>query len=88
MELGVFIRFSGNDTLPWLSNARASKQNVWFLIDVNKNSKFDDNFKVLEKNMWEKVKARPHLGKWNNIDNSMFVEMYGDDGKQFLQLKN
>lgn len=88
MSLGVLVRFSGNDTLPWLSNARAYRQNVWFLLDVEKKSNFDDNFKVLEKMMWEKVKARPHLGKWNNVDNNIFVEMYGNDGKKFLQLQN
>jgi hypothetical protein len=88
MLMGVFVRFSGNDTLPWLSNARASRQTVWFLIDVDKNSNFDDNFKVLEKNMWEKVKARPHLGKWNDVDKNVFIEMYGNDGKKFLQLQN
>jgi len=88
MELGVFVRFSGNDTLPWLSNCRENKKNVCFLVDVNKNSNYDDNFKILEKNMWERVKARPHLGKWNNVDNNMFIEMYGNDGKKFLQLQN
>jgi len=86
MVMGVFVRFSGNDTLPWLSNCRETRQNVWFLIDDDKNSQFDNNFKILEKNMWERVKARPHLGKWNNVDNNVFIEMYGNDGKNFLQI--
>jgi hypothetical protein len=88
MLMGVFVRFSGNDTLPWLSKCREHSKNVWFLIDVDKNSRFDDNFKILEKNMWEKAKARPHLGKWNNVDNNMFIDMYGKYGKKFLQILN
>jgi len=87
MLYGVFVRFSGNDKLPWLSKCIKSNRNVWFLIDVEKNSNYDDNFKILEKNMWKKAKARPHLGKWNNVDDNMLIEMFENNGKNFLQLQ-
>jgi len=88
MSLGVFVRFSGEDTLPWLSNCKGIAKNVWFLIDVDKKSNYNYNFNILEKNMWQYVGARPHLGKWNNVDNNTFIEMYGSDGATFLQMAN
>jgi hypothetical protein len=41
---------------------------------------------ILQNELWSKVRARPHMGKWNNTDPKRFIEMYGDDGVKFLEL--
>ena len=83
-----YIRFTGGDTLPWLSNVKGkSNKYVWIIVDLELHSPTSaDKLQILQTEMWKQADGRPHLGKWNNLDHNTFIEMYGDYGRRFLEL--
>jgi hypothetical protein len=86
---GIFLRFTQSDTLPWISCISGAKSSiyVWIIVDLNLNyPEYFSQLDILGKEMWTKAGARPHMGKWNNIDEKTFIEMYGKKGVQFLEL--
>lgn len=84
----IYIRFCGGDSLPWISPVKGSGPFAWIIVDIDYTHMPDhfSMFTILQNELWSKVRARPHMGKWNNTDPKRFVEMYGDDGVKFLEL--
>jgi hypothetical protein len=85
----IFLRFTRSDTLPWVSCIKGRKSNiyVWMIVDLDiSHPEYFSQLSILEKEIWAKARGRPHMGKWNNIDEKTFIEMYGDDGVKFLEL--
>jgi len=83
-----YTRFTGGDILPWLSNAKGKNNKyVWIIVDLELHSPTSaNNLQILQTEIWKQAGGRPHLGKWNNLNNNTFIEMYGDDGIKFLEL--
>jgi hypothetical protein len=84
----VYIRFTGGDSLPWLSTVKGYGIYAWIIVDINFTEMPDyfDKFSILENELWVNTQARPHMGKWNNINQDRFIEMYGKDGINFIEL--
>jgi len=86
----IYLRFTGGDSLPWLSPVKGDGVYAWIIVSLDYTKMPDPSaaFRVLENELWRKSKARPHLGKWNNVQGEKFIEMYGEDGAHFLDLAN
>jgi FAD/FMN-containing dehydrogenase len=84
----IYMRFTGGDSLPWLSPVKGGGVYAWIIVSLDYKKMPDPSaaFRVLEADLWHKSKARPHLGKWNTAVGDRFVEMYGEHGKNFLEL--
>ena len=84
----IYMRFTGGDSLPWLSPVRGDGVYAWIIVSLDYTKMPDPSaaFRVLETELWHKSKARPHLGKWNNVQGAKLIEMYGEHGAHFLDL--
>ena len=87
----LYVRFTGSDELPWLSNSKGINKNyVWFLIDFELNYA-GSNLKIinlLEDEIIKIANGFAHLGKYNNINNVDIAKIYKEDGIKFLELAN
>ena len=87
----LYVRFTGGDDLPWLSNSKGSNNYyVWFLIDFNLNYAGANThiINLLEEQIWKIAGGYTHLGKYNNINDLKIIELYKEDGIKFLELAN
>jgi|688.fasta_scaffold159492_2 hypothetical protein len=84
----VFVRFTSYDTLPWISPLNGSSNfYAWVIVDMDiRDPNYFSHLDILEKALWTKARARPHMGKWNNVDNKTLIEMYGNNGLKFIEL--
>ena len=84
----VFVRFTSHDTLPWISPLNGtSTYYAWVIVDMDiRDPNYFSHLDILEKELWKNANARPHMGKWNNIDNATLIEMYGNNGVKFVEL--
>jgi FAD/FMN-containing dehydrogenase len=84
----IYLRFTSGDLLPWISPVKGNGIYVWIIVDIDFKNMPDyfAIFSILVNELWNKTHARPHMGKWNNIDRDRFIEMYGNDGLNFLEL--
>jgi len=84
----IYLRFTGGDSLPWISPVKGYGIYVWIIVDIDFKNMPDyfDTLSILQNELWKQVRARPHMGKWNNTTQNRFIEMYGEDGRNFLRL--
>ena len=92
LTAGVFLRFVGSDTKPLISpveDPEGRTAHIYVLVDLDLTSLYHNDLQDLEMTLWDRLKARPHLGKYNiSSDPESLIERYGDRAKDFFNILN